>query len=76
VDIDRTAGATAEGEIQIEAPIDTVWAVLSGLSAWPTLEPRRQVDGRRWTSGAGFGLPVEVRVGIAPLDAGERRPIP
>jgi len=36
VDIDRTAPATAEGEIQVAAPIDTVWAVLADLSAWPT----------------------------------------
>jgi hypothetical protein len=36
VDIDRTAPATAEGEIQIDAPIDVVWAILADLSAWPT----------------------------------------
>ena len=36
MDIDRTAPATAEGEIQVAAPIDTVWAVLADLSAWPT----------------------------------------
>ena len=36
MDIDRTAPATAEGQIQIEAPIETVWDVLADLSAWPT----------------------------------------
>ena len=36
MEIDRTAPAIAEGEIQIDAPIDTVWSVISRLSAWPT----------------------------------------
>jgi uncharacterized protein YndB with AHSA1/START domain len=36
VDIDRSAPATAEGEIQISAPPETVWALIADLSAWPT----------------------------------------
>jgi len=35
VDIDRDAPATAEGEIQIAAPPETVWAVITDLSGWP-----------------------------------------
>ncbi|HEX9122274.1 MAG TPA: SRPBCC family protein [Actinomycetota bacterium] len=36
MDIDRGAPATAEGEIQIAAPPETVWAVMADLSGWPT----------------------------------------
>jgi hypothetical protein len=36
MDIDRDAPATAEGEIQIAAPPETVWAVITDLSSWPT----------------------------------------
>jgi uncharacterized protein YndB with AHSA1/START domain len=39
MDIDRTAPATAEGEIQIAAPPDTVWAIITDLSAWPIWNP-------------------------------------
>jgi uncharacterized protein YndB with AHSA1/START domain len=35
VDIDRTAPATAEGELEIGAPPEIVWAVLADLSGWP-----------------------------------------
>jgi hypothetical protein len=35
MDIDRTAPATAKGEIQIAAPLVTVFAVISDLSSWP-----------------------------------------
>ena len=34
MDIDRDA--TAEGELQITAPPETVWAVITDLSTWPT----------------------------------------
>jgi uncharacterized protein YndB with AHSA1/START domain len=36
MDIDRDAPATAEGELQIAAPPETVWAVMTDLSSWPT----------------------------------------
>jgi len=36
VDIDHGAPAWAEGEIQIAAPPETVWAVIADLSGWPT----------------------------------------
>lgn len=39
MDIDRDAPATAEGEIQIAAPPETVWAVISDLSSWPEWNP-------------------------------------
>jgi hypothetical protein len=39
MDIDRGAPAIAEGEIQIAAPPDTVWAVMTDLSAWPSWNP-------------------------------------
>jgi uncharacterized protein YndB with AHSA1/START domain len=39
MDIDRNAPATAEGELQIAAPPDTVWAVITDLPAWPTWNP-------------------------------------
>jgi uncharacterized protein YndB with AHSA1/START domain len=35
VDIDRSAPATAEGEIQIAAPPEAVWAIMADLSGWP-----------------------------------------
>jgi hypothetical protein len=38
MDIDRDAPATAEGELQIAAPPDTVWAVIADLAA-PTWNP-------------------------------------
>lgn len=36
VDIDRTAPAIAEGEIQIAAPPALVWDVIAELPAWPS----------------------------------------
>jgi uncharacterized protein YndB with AHSA1/START domain len=36
MDIDRDAPATAEGELQIAALPETVWAVITDLTAWPT----------------------------------------
>lgn len=39
MDIDRDAPATAEGERQIAASPDTVWAVIADLPAWPTWNP-------------------------------------
>ncbi len=36
MDIDRDAPATVEGEIQIDAPPEIVWAILADLAAWPT----------------------------------------
>ena len=35
MDIDRDAPATAEGELQIDAPPEIVWGILADLSAWP-----------------------------------------
>jgi hypothetical protein len=39
MDIDRTAPATGEGEVQIAASPDTVWAVMADLPAWPAWNP-------------------------------------
>ena len=36
MDIDRSAPAIAEGEIQIAAPPATVWEVIADIAAWPT----------------------------------------
>jgi uncharacterized protein YndB with AHSA1/START domain len=36
MEIDRTAPAIAEGEIQIDAPPEVVFGVLSDLSGWPS----------------------------------------
>lgn len=62
MDIDRDAPATAQGEIQIDAPPETVWAVMADLSDWPTWNSdvrSMTFDGRlepgsrfRWKSGA------------------------
>jgi uncharacterized membrane protein len=35
VDIDRSAPATADGEIEIAAPAETVWEVIADLPGWP-----------------------------------------
>jgi uncharacterized protein YndB with AHSA1/START domain len=39
VDIDRSAPAIAEGEIQIATPPETVWEVISDIAAWPSWNP-------------------------------------
>ena len=36
MDIDRSAPAIAEGEVQIAAPPETVWEVISDIAAWPS----------------------------------------
>jgi hypothetical protein len=36
LDVDRDAPAFAEGRIEVDAPIDTVWAVLVGFAEWPS----------------------------------------
>jgi len=59
-DVDRTAPVIAVHEIEIEAPLDTVWRLHTDVNAWPTwqteitdahiegtLEPGRSFD---WTS--------------------------
>src|SRR5262245_8478115 len=58
-DVDRTAPVSAVHEIEIEAPLDTVWRFHTDVNAWPTwqteitdahiegtLEPGRSFD---WT---------------------------
>lgn len=62
MDIDREAPATAEGEVQLAAPPETVWAVMADLSSWPRWNPDVKTmafDGRlepgatfRWKSGS------------------------
>jgi uncharacterized protein YndB with AHSA1/START domain len=79
VDIDRTAPATAEGEIQISAPPETAWAVIADLSAWPTWNPdvrSMAFDGRlepgatfRWKSGSA-SLASTLQVVEAPGEIG------
>ena len=39
MDINRTAPATAEGEIYIAAGPETVWDVIAAIDAWPTWNP-------------------------------------
>ncbi len=36
MEIDRSAPAIAEGEIQIAAPPETVWEVIADIAAWPS----------------------------------------
>ena len=62
MDIDRNAPATAEGEIEIAAPPETVWEVIADLPGWPTWNPdvrSMSLDGPfepgsafRWKSGS------------------------
>lgn len=35
MDIDREAPALAEGELRIDAPVETVWSVMSDIPGWP-----------------------------------------
>ncbi len=61
MDINRTAPATAEGEIHIDADPDTVFSVIANIDAWPAWNPdvrAATVDGAvepgavfRWKSG-------------------------
>jgi uncharacterized protein YndB with AHSA1/START domain len=79
VDIDRDAPATAEGEIQIAAPPDTVWAVMADLSGWPTWNSdvkSMAFDGRlqpgstfRWKAGSA-SLVSTLQVVDAPREIG------
>lgn len=79
MDIDRDAPATAEGEIQIAAPPETVWAVLTELRAWPTWNSDVQsmaFDGPlapgstfRWKAGS-TSLTSTLRVVEAPREVG------
>src|ERR687892_1192566 len=39
MDVNRTAPATAEGEIYIAAGPETVWDVIASIDAWPTWNP-------------------------------------
>lgn len=39
MEIDRSAPATAEGEIDIPAPPQVVWDVMSDIESWPSWNP-------------------------------------
>jgi uncharacterized protein YndB with AHSA1/START domain len=79
VDIDRNAPASAEGEIRIAAPPETVWAVMVDLSAWPAWNSdvkSMAFDGRlepgatfRWKSGSA-SLVSTLQVVEAPHEIG------
>ena len=79
MDIDRSAPATGEGEIQISAPPEIVWSVIADLSAWPTWNrdvTSMRFDGRlepgsvfRWKSGAA-SLVSTLRAVDAPREIG------
>lgn len=79
MDIDRSAPATAEGEIPISAPPEMVWAVIADLSAWPTWNSdvkSMAFDGRlepgstfRWKSGSA-SLVSTLQVVEAPREIG------
>jgi hypothetical protein len=63
VDVDRSAPAVASGSIEIEAPPEVVWDVLTNIEAWPSWNPEVRtatVDGElrpyatfRWKAGPG-----------------------
>ncbi len=79
MDIDRDAPATAEGEIQIAATPETVWAVMSDLSGWPAWNSdvkSMAVDGPiapgstfRWKAGSA-SLVSTLQVADAPREIG------
>jgi uncharacterized protein YndB with AHSA1/START domain len=79
VDIDRSAPATADGEVQISAPVETVWAVIADLSSWATWNSEIKsmaFDGRlepgstfRWKSGSA-SLISTLQVVEAPREIG------
>ena len=62
LDIDRDAPATDEGQLQIAAAPETVWAVISDVAAWPSWNPAMKkvsIEGPlvpgtvfRWKSGS------------------------
>jgi hypothetical protein len=63
VDVDRDAPAYAESTLEVAAPRETVWDVLTGFAEWPTWNDgvaRVQIDAPpapgvkfRWKSGPG-----------------------
>ena len=63
MDVDRDAPAYAEGRIEVDAPRDTVWQVLTGFAEWPSWNDgvtNVQIDAPpapgvrfRWKSGPG-----------------------
>jgi uncharacterized protein YndB with AHSA1/START domain len=79
VDIDPDAPSTAEGEVQIAAPPETVWTVMADLSAWPTWNSdvkSMAFDGRlepgstfRWKAGS-VSLVSTLQVVEAPREIG------
>ena len=79
MDIDRNAPATAEGEIQIAAPPEAVWAVIADLSGWPTWnsdvrsmtfqDPLEPGSTFRWKSGSA-SLVSTLRVVDPPREIG------
>ena len=82
-DVDRAAPVLAVHEIDIEAPLDTVWRLHTHVSAWPTWQTditAAQLDGALelgvsfdWTS---YGFSVTSTVYALPSDpasAGEER---
>ena len=85
MDIDRDAPATAEGEIRIAAPPETVWEVIADLPGWPAWNPdvrSMSLDGPlepgstfRWKSGSAslvsmsIGRSPRISDGLAPVIA-------
>ena len=79
MDIDRDAPATAEGQLQIAAPPETLWAVISDVAAWPSWNPAMKavsIEGPlvpgtvfRWKSGSA-SLVSTLKVVDAPGEIG------